>query len=87
MVERWRAEGNECEVGAKAAMVGGLTELSGLSGADCPPFAEADEGSDMDVIQGVSVDGRQPNITVASLLFALACWSCHVIAAGNQTQT
>ena len=87
MVERWRAEGNECEVGAKAAMVGGLTELSGLSGADCPPFAEADEGSDMDVIQGVSVDGRQLNITVASLLFALTCWSCHVIAAGNKTQT
>lgn len=59
MVERWRVEGNECEVGEKAATVGGLVvPESFLSEPGWPPFAEADEDSDMEFIQGVSV-GRQ----------------------------
>jgi len=56
MVERWRVEGNECEVGEKAATVGGLVVLdSFLSGAEWPAFADVDEVSDMELIQGVSV--------------------------------
>lgn len=59
IVERCRVEENEFEVGEKAATVGGLVVLvvldSLLSGAECPAFADVDEVSDMEVIQGVSV--------------------------------
>ena len=56
MVERCRVEGNECEVGEKAATVGGLVVLdSFLSSAEWPAFADVDEVSDMELIQGVSV--------------------------------
>jgi hypothetical protein len=43
-------------VGEKAATVGGLVVLdSRLSAAEWPAFADVDEVSDMELIQGVSV--------------------------------
>jgi hypothetical protein len=56
IVDLCRVEGNECEVGEKAATVGGLVVLdSFLSGAEWPAFADVDDVSDMELIQGVSV--------------------------------
>lgn len=56
IVDRCRVEGNECEVGEKAATVGGFVVLDSLlSGAELPAFADADDVSDMELIQGVSV--------------------------------
>jgi hypothetical protein len=43
-------------VGEKAATVGGFVELDSLlSAAEWPAFADVDEVSDMELIQGVSV--------------------------------
>lgn len=70
IVDRCLVCGYECEdVGEKAATVGGLFVLlllllvSFLScfAEWCPPFADVDEVSDMEVIQGVSVVCQNTN--------------------------
>jgi hypothetical protein len=69
IVERCLVEGNECEVGEKAATVGGLVVLdSRLSAAEWPAFADVDEVSDMELIQGVSVVSQDMSVRASCRL-------------------
>jgi hypothetical protein len=87
IVERCRVEGNECEVGEKAATVGGLVVLdSRLSAAEWPAFADVDEVSDMELIQGVSVVSQDmlvrasrclPGCCPVTLVPSEACHFCN----------